>query len=398
MTGRLRVLTLLSGLAIGDTGGGADKLGLEVARHLDRDRFEPIVCAFWQRGYAAEEHWRETLLADGAQVFFAAPRGPRFSLRGYAGGLRRIVAETRPGVAIVHSHFQLGSIAAILLRRSLHAQGLVRTAHGTSLHEWSNNPIGRLCRFVFTRSLFPLAFDQEVGVSVASTDSLNEAWGTRVARKPAVMIPNAIPAVAPASVSREAKRQELGFEPGEIVIGSVGRLSEQKGYVYLVRAAPFIFARYPQARIALTGDGELRGALEQEARTLGVADRIRFLGLRTDVPDIYRALDLFVSPSLWEGLPTVVLEAMAYGAPVVATGIPGTRDLLVDGDNGWLARPADPADLARAVLTALENRAAWPAVTARAAAETVPQYRIERIAARYGALYEKLCGGHATNS
>ena len=90
MSDRIRVLTLLSGLAIGDTGGGADKFGLEVARHLNRDRFEPIVCAFWQRGYAAEEHWRAALLADGVKVFFAAPRGPRFSLRAYASGLRRI--------------------------------------------------------------------------------------------------------------------------------------------------------------------------------------------------------------------------------------------------------------------------------------------------------------------
>lgn len=392
MSDRIRVLTLLSGLAIGDTGGGADKFGLEVARHLNRDRFEPIVCAFWQRGYAAEEHWRAALLADGVKVFFATPRGPRFSLRAYASGLRCIAAETQPGVAIVHSHFQLGSIAAIVLRRALAAQGLVRTAHGTSLHEWTNSPIGRLCRFVFTRSLFPLAFDQEVGVSAAATASLNTAWGTRVARKPAIMIPNAIPAAAPPSVDRAAKRQELGFEPGDIVIGSVGRLSEQKGYIYLVRAAPLIFARYPEARIALTGDGELRGMLEQEARSLGVVERIRFLGLRTDAPDIYRALDLFVLPSLWEGLPTVALEAMAYGAPVVATDIPGTRDLLVDGENGWLARPADPADLARAVLTALESKADWTAVTARAAGETVPQYRIERVAERYGALYEKLCG------
>lgn len=393
--GRIRVLTLISGLAIGGASGGADRFGLEMARGLDRDRFEPIICAFWQRDHPAEPHWLDLLRGEGLRVFFAAHRGARFSFGQYAAGMRRILRETERHVDIIHSHFQMGSLAASLLRGPLHARGLVRTAHGMALHEWHNDLINRLCRFVFTESLFPFAFDQEVGVSHAATESLNARWGARVAGRSGIMIPNAIPAPVSTRVDRVAKRRALGFGPENVLLGSVGRLTTQKGYTYLMRAAPRILAHCPEAHILVAGDGELRGALEQEARSLGVGDKVHFLGVRTDVGEIYQAMDLFVLPSLWEGLPTVVLEAMAYGVPVVATDIAGTRDLLADQHNGWLARPADADDLARAVVEALQCRSTWPLVVERAAGETVPMYRIERIVQRYEALFESLCSRQA---
>jgi glycosyltransferase involved in cell wall biosynthesis len=395
---RIRVLSLVSGLAIGATGGGAEKFGLEVARHLDPQRFESIVCAFWRRGNPGEEHWQSLLEADGVRVFFAVKRGQRFSFRDYYAGLRRILAEVCSGVDVVHSHFQLGSIAAVLLRRSLRAAGTVRTAHGTVLREWTNTVAGRASRLVFTRTVFPLSFDQEVGVSQAATDSLNAVWIRRLIRKRAIMIPNAIPLSLAGTVDRAAKRRELGLPDEAVVIGSVGRLTTQKGYRYLIEAAPRIFARPGDVRILLVGDGELRHELESQARALGVADRVMFIGPRSDVPEIYRVMDLFILPSLWEGLPTVVLESIAHRVPVIATDIPGTRDLIRDGYNGWLAPPADAEALAERVLDALALPAIWSAVSARAYGETLPLYSVERIAQQYEQLYLALCGRSQTST
>jgi glycosyltransferase involved in cell wall biosynthesis len=123
------------------------------------------------------------------------------------------------------------------------------------------------------------------------------------------------------------------------------RLHQQKGHAYLLTAAALV----PDATFVLAGDGPLRAELEQRARELGVAGRCLFLGERADVPDLLAAADLFLLPSLWEGLPLSVLEAMAAGRPVVATAIGGTDEAVTDGVTGLLVPPRDPAAIAAAI-------------------------------------------------
>ena len=130
------------------------------------------------------------------------------------------------------------------------------------------------------------------------------------------------------------------------IVLTVARLDPQKGHRYLLAAATEV----PEAVFALVGEGGERAALENQARTLGVAERVRFLGHRDDVPELLAACDLFVLPSLYEGLPLSVLEAMAAAKPVVATAIDGTTEAVVHevtGDPGptrrpWPTRRRDP--------------------------------------------------------
>jgi glycosyltransferase involved in cell wall biosynthesis len=146
-------------------------------------------------------------------------------------------------------------------------------------------------------------------------------------------------------------RERLGIEPDSFVILYSGRFHRQKGVRYLLEAFVLLKERYSSdfpLLLLLAGDGPEREALEAKFGNV-LGDSCRFLGHREDMPDLLAATDLFVLPSLWEGCPMVILEAWAAGVPVIATDVPGTRDLIRDGENGLLVPPKDPVALAEAI-------------------------------------------------
>lgn len=137
---------------------------------------------------------------------------------------------------------------------------------------------------------------------------------------------------------------------GHPVFGSVGRLQPYKGHRYLVEAAPLVLAELPDARFVLVGDGSARAQLERQAEELGVSRYISFLGERPDGADLLQHFDVFVLPSLVEGLPNAVLEAMAAGLPIVATGVGGVPELIEHGQSGLLVPAESSGELARAMV------------------------------------------------
>jgi glycosyltransferase involved in cell wall biosynthesis len=391
---RTRVLIVILGLALGEPLGGAERFGIELARNLDKERFEPLICAFWRHGAPSEQHWLECLRREGIEVFFAADaKGGSFVAR-YVGGLRAVEAHLQGRqVDVIHSCFQLGSIAALLLKRPLAARTCIRT--GLAGKEWGDGPVAFLGRQLMTAWVFPLAFDAEVGVSQALVDTLNRRPAARMVGKRALLLPNGIPLDRFGLATAEqvgAARKELGLPTDALVVGNVGRLRREKGHAILLKAAAQVLAARSEARFVIIGDGELRDLLRRQAIESGLGEAVIFAGARTDVERLYRAFDLFVLPSLWEGLSTVVLESMASGVPVISTDIPGTRELIVSGRTGWLARPDDPADLARCILTALADPHQASVVAETARKEVVPRYGMAYIADQYEALYARLIG------
>jgi glycosyltransferase involved in cell wall biosynthesis len=168
-----------------------------------------------------------------------------------------------------------------------------------------------------------------------------------------------------------AKRQEIGIRPEDFLIGVVARLEPWKGHRYFVEAFAEVARQFPDARVILVGDGSLRGELEAMAGERNLQDRILFLGIRKDVAQLVNCLDLFVLPSLpGEGLPNVLLEAMACGKPVIATQVGGVPELVHDSQNGYLAPPGDAETLRDTLERALCNREKLKQL-ARAGQETV---------------------------
>jgi glycosyltransferase involved in cell wall biosynthesis len=153
-------------------------------------------------------------------------------------------------------------------------------------------------------------------------------------------------------LDRVIARKIFNLDPTEFVFGNVGRLHEQKGHKFLLQAIAKMTNR---SRLVIIGDGRLRNELITLADQLEISDRVSFLGARADICEFLSAIDVFIMPSLWEGQPIALLEALAIGKPCIASAVDGIPEIIVDGANGYLVSPKDVEGLASAMDLAIEN-------------------------------------------
>ena len=191
-------------------------------------------------------------------------------------------------------------------------------------------------------------------------------------------------------VDPAVKRKELGLPPDGVIVGTVGRLVPIKGLEWLLKAVPQVLAQFPQACFVIIGDGPLLGELRQMTSKLGISLRVVFLGAREDVPECLAALDLFVLPSLNEGMGRVLLEAMAVGCPVVATRVGGIPDIVADGTTGLLVPPRDERALAEAILTLLRDRSRRAAYGEAARRHVDGRFDVETMVRSVERLYDEV--------
>ncbi len=187
---------------------------------------------------------------------------------------------------------------------------------------------------------------------------------------------------------REA-RAELGIAPGDLAIGTVTRLHDSKGNAYLVDAARLVLDARPKARFFVVGEGPLREPLEQQARALGLGDRFVFAGFAKDVARVVSAFDVSVFPSLWEGTPLTVFEALAMGKAIVATDADGLMDVLTDGRDAVIVPKRDARALADGLIRVMDEPRTRERLRA-AAYETGKQYDIAAFVRKMERLYEIL--------
>lgn len=183
---------------------------------------------------------------------------------------------------------------------------------------------------------------------------------------------------------------QLGLNAQAHLIATVGRLTEQKGHRYLIDAAASVVSTYPNAHLLFIGDGKLRSELQQQAQQAGLLQNIHFLGIRGDVPNLLAAVDLFVLPSLWEGLSVALLEAMAAGKPIVATAVSGTIEAMIHGETGLIVPPRDSRALADAIVQCLSNPAQARAMGQAAKQHVQMNFSAQKQAGEHVALYRRL--------
>lgn len=381
---RVRIIQLIYGFGV--ESGGAGRFGIELSRAL-KNEFEMEVWALWKIGTPVEEEHLRELARAGIGTFTAATWNARNPYSSFWQTFRQMrAALTAKPAGIIHCHSQFADVAALLLKKRLaQPQMIMRTVHYPYRHEWINRPLRRL---VLSNILYPLMFDVEIGVALHIVEHLNRRRVAQRNGKTAIFIPNAIDLARFAGVQagpREVK-QSLGIPQDALVVGTIGRLTEQKNYGCLLQAALAVLQQLPNVYFVIVGEGELANALKRLVARLNIEPHVVFTGPRSDVERLYAGMDLFVSSSLWEGIPTTILESMAAGVPVVATDIPGTRELVGHLTNGWLAPPADSTALARTIVEALSNSTLRAEFACRAR-ETAQAYSIKKIAAEYRAIY-----------
>jgi glycosyltransferase involved in cell wall biosynthesis len=294
---------------------------------------------------------------------------------------RTIDEELQP--AIIHSHgYKTDAFAALLKPFLRRRPGLVATNHLWT-HETS-----RLKVYETIDALAFRAFDKIVAVS---EEIATEMAGRGVPRDKISVIQNGLDSAELARGTPRGKlRDELkAFDEDSLFVGYIGRLSPQKGLGYLLGAAARLATRR-NVYFVLIGEGELRPAIEQQVKGQRLDERVFLLGRRDDVPDLLQELDIVVLPSLREGTPMALLEAMGVGRPVVASAVGGVKDVVDNGRTGLVVAPSDVPALATAIERLVDDAEVRQAIGQAASATVREKFSGEVMTRRYTEVYRQI--------
>lgn len=338
----------------GKIGGGESHL-LSLVAHLDRSRFEPVVLSF------TDGPMMERLKEMGVETRLIYTEKP-FDIRIW-GQVKRLLEAEAPDV--IHAHGTRASSNVLWAARKLGIP-VIYTVHGWSFHQ-DQHPLVRRLRILGEKYLVGRS---QVNISVSAS---NQQSGKAVIPQfRSVVINNGIdqqkfdPERAYSNV-----RAELGIASDSVVVLFIARFTAHKQPLTLIRAFARALSTMPGSGAAglhllMVGDGDEKEAGVALARELGLEDKVSFQAFRQDVPDVLHAADIFVLPSLWEGLPIGLLEAMAMRKAVIGTRVDGTREVLQDGDNGLMVEPGNVDALAAAIVRLAGDKALRESLRARA--------------------------------
>lgn len=262
--------------------------------------------------------------------------------------LARIIREHN--IHIVHSHEYKSDLVAYFVSK-VSPVAIVSTVHG-----WIRTSFKRRLMIGISQKIL-CRFDRVIAVS---TETKRQILACGVADERVVVIHNAI---VTGDYRRENHppgflRSRFALPPDALLVGSIGRLSPEKGQRDLLEAAAAIVGRVPQAHVLFIGDGPDRAELERQVRTLGLERRILFTGHLPDPRPAYRDLDILALTSHTEGFPNVVLEALCMDVPVLATSVGGTPEIINDGVTGLLVPPGRPEEIAKGLHRLISDPAA----------------------------------------
>jgi glycosyltransferase involved in cell wall biosynthesis len=347
--GRIKIVRVIGRLNV----GGAAIHVVNLCAGLNPARFEQLLVVGSEN--PAEGSMLDYALARGVQPYVIAEMVTTFSLtpRDVKALAKLYFLMRRERPHIVCTETAKAGFLGRLAGRLAGVPVIVHTFHGHVLHGYYG-PVKNWLMRRMERSLAKLT-DQLVTVSEQVKRDL---VGYRVAAEEKIaVIPLGID-LEPFLRSHAHKgvfRRELGLSGGGKLVGIVGRLFPIKNHRLFLQAAALVAAQQATVRFVIVGDGVLRGAMEQEAREMGIADRVLFTGWRHDLPAIYADLDILVVSSDNEGTPVSAIEAMAAGCPVVATRVGGLPDLIDDRNTGRLVPPRNESALAGAILDLLSS-------------------------------------------
>ncbi len=393
--GRLRVLHPITRLIV----GGAQENTLLTAALLDPAVWEVEVLSGTQVG--SEGSLIESAQAQGIALTLEPALVREVNPLQDARALLRLTRHMqRNRYAVVHTHSSKAGILGRWAARLAGVPVIVHTVHGWGHHE-RQHPLVRAYYILLEKFSLPIT-DKLIVVSGLNIQKGLDAGIGRAEDYRVIRSGIELERFGHPTVARDETRRALGIPLDACVVGSVTRLSAQKAPLDFVRAAARIRAEWergaadapaaqprPPVWFLVVGDGDLRADVEALAGELGLRERLVLTGLRRDVPELLAAMDIFVLSSLWEGLPRVLVQAMAAGLPLVATAVDGSAEVVTPGVNGFLTPPGAPDALAGMVLQLLHNPELARALGAAGRAR-VDEFSDRRMVAQIDALYREL--------
>ena len=354
--------------------GGLQQVVVNLCKYIDKSTFNVSVLCLRNLGAYVPE-----VEALGIKVHFIPQKKSGVD---YLSFLKVAELFKRENIEIIHTHNTNPLIDGVM--------GALLSGVNTIVHTDHARKFPDRIRYMFIEWCLSFLVYKMAGVSDNTVANLRKF--ERIPKKKLVTIPNGIDGRKfQVSIDKVKKRQELGIAHRGPIIGLGVRITEQKGITYLLQAMPVILKRFPELSLVIAGDGNLVEKLKQEAKDLNISNHVYFIGPRLDMQELLKLFDLYVLPSLWEGLPMVLLEAMAAGCPIVATDVGGNSQAINNGYNGILVEPRNPQQLADAVITILE-RPEMREIYVRNSLQIFHQnFSADIMARRYEELYLRKC-------
>ena len=366
---RIRVIHLLHQLGI----GGAENGVVNLVNHIDRKRFATAICAF-----SKYDFYPERVNEDKTKIYnIGKTKGndPTIPIK-----LTKIFREWRPH--IVHTHAWGTLCEGVMAAKLAKIPVVIHGEHGTIQGKKAN---------VFIQRLFWRLTDQVLSVSKNHKDKLLETIG--FPKHKIMVLANGVDA------RRFYKQKEYSAtgngnhlpETKDIIIGTVGRLESVKNQALLIRSFADLLKRFSGVKLWIVGGGELKEQLENLAGSMGASSDIVFLGKRDDIPELLNQMDIFVLPSISEGMSNTILEAMSSGLPVVACRVGGNPELVKDGVTGFLVPSKNKEAMGRAMALLAENEEKRKIMGAAARKRIENQFSLTVMVKRYEQLYVQQC-------
>ncbi len=331
---KINILHLVNGFAIG---GGELKL-LELVEHLDKEKYNQVVCSVGQGGPLHEQFKKV------CPKVFVFPKKHRFDISLIL-KVAQVIKEENIDIVQTTLFYAdiIGAISARLTKVPLVISWDVVTQPFKPIHKLAFKYVKKYINVVVTVSdAIKRKVITERNMDPNKVQTIHYGVDTnKFVRKDSKV---------------KAIKKELNLKDDQVLIGVVARMTVQKGHKYLVDAVSKIKEQLGDVKFVLVGDGPLRTEIEEQIAGLQLGSFFEFLGFRNDVDDLLSIFDVFVLPSLWEGLPNVVLEAMSCSNPVIATAVDGTPEAVKDGGTGLLVPSKEPGPLADAILKLVKNK------------------------------------------
>jgi glycosyltransferase involved in cell wall biosynthesis len=353
--------------------GGVENQLLNVLKTYDKNKYVPLVCSLSEKGEIGED-----IEKLGIEVICLRKLRHTFDLA-IIKDLYRLMKDR--GIDVVRTHQYhanfYGRIAAIIAR----VPCIVASVHNVYTRD------RKIHRRMFNRILGKFT-DKVVAVSNAVKKDI--VHFDRIPEGNVEVIYNGVEAQIFMNKKRDEVRSALGMPSDSPVVGTTGRIKEQKGQKYLIEAVSTLIKDYPLIRLLIIGDGPLMGEMKRYADSLGINDNVIFLGTRRDVPDLLSAIDIFVLPSLWEGLGIALLEAMAAGKPVIATNIGPFREIVNTEEVGRLVPVKSSEAIASSIEFLLNDRSLLEEIGSAARKKVLTSFDINKTVDTYSSLFEEI--------
>jgi len=368
-----RKIRVLETIRQGKIGGGESHV-LDLVKTMDNTLFEPVVLSF------TDGPMVQALTAIGIPVHVIASE-KAFDISIWK-KVRAFLIEQR--IDIVHVHGTRANTNVMWAARRL-GLPLIYTIHGWSFHD-GLNPLIKRARIAAEKYI-----TRKAQVNICVSDSNKETGIKTFGRFDSVVIKNGVNPVKfnPGAEYPDVKAA-YGIPADQLVIGYIARMTLQKDPVGMLEGFSLALQQFPDMKLLMIGEGELKEAALEAARRLNITDHVIFDNFRQDVPAVLNGVDIYCLPSLWEGFPIGVLEAMAMGKAVIASDVDGTREAVTDGDNGLLVPAKNSETLAAAIVKLAKDKTLRTQLQQRAMDTIRSKYTVSGMTRQIEKIYQQL--------